>query len=714
MEGRLYDERWGNYLNIANNTIKFDNLKFGNTYTIDLWFKLHYYPLIKENNTKNRTLLTLGNKSKIHYDNNHIYIGITSNKYPQDEWFHLCIVCGDDSYTASGGAGKLYINSRVSDSSLDLPSDFNEITIGNTVPAGWYSQNNPAYIDNMLGAVKIYGRALDTYEVGNNYMSLAQNYGLSVDVKSPYIKTGLLLDLQPNPLKVMKKNKKDNYKTMSSDLQQLTALFAQLHNELKQASPASSTNTSVKCRDVAIAGNKKPTASDLIMLSANPEYFMKMLRQPELKLDEATKKIYLSRESCSSNEISDILSNQLKANLLLSYLKQNPKNFIELINTNIMSIDQLAQLNVLLKNQQSIEAFDSEIEEDDEYNMALSMLNKYLDSKDNSGRQRRQQAHARAPAHALALAQAHVPQPQIIMLPPQQHKQASNYREMHHLRGLIKEDVRLPHVNQSMYNLATSTNKIAEMMEKDRYEREQTLAQEEQNKRERHLFKKLHQMNKDINNSNARMQKLEKLLTRQKDLVGILVNKSGQCVGAVGKGGKIHKGKSEINEPVNIIMRKNEYQLNIANILKQHQLHNLTIKELSKIAKKDKHMHLLGQCINRNHHTIAAIVRYSEENHYIPTIESNPLSNLPIVAMIDASTSDAYHQPKASATTTATATAPATAPATAAAPAPAQDQAKCTGDKCAPGFKPVVPQQLTTSWLTGMPVEPAATAGVSK
>lgn len=686
----LMDERWGRHWNLSGNTVDFTNLKLGDTFTIDMWFRLHYYPVMKGENIKNPTLMVFGDNFRIHYDAAHIHIGITNNKYSQDEWFHLVIVCGNDSQTASGGSGKLYINSKLTDSTLDLPANFNNIIVGNVPPKGYYSSHNPAYIDNLLGAVKIYGRALDSHEVGNNFMSLAQTYGLVVDARAPYIKTGLIIDHQPFPPKPKDKEKNinDNYKSMS-ELQQLSKLFAQLHSELKGATPAATTSTSVKCRDVAIPEPKTEVSADLVMLSSNPEFFMKMLRQPSIKLDEATRKVHFARESCTAKELSDILSNQFKANLLVTYLKQNPKNFIDILSSNMLNLDQLSQLNNMLKQSASIEAFSEGIEEDDEeYAQALSMLNNYLEGKQHH-RGHGRKHHSRASVIEVQVPTAPVPTvatPQYIMVQqpqPQHQPHMQSHQPTHSTMPLIQPHAQVPAVPQSMYDLASSTGKIAHMMEQDRVE----LELKKQHEKERNLFKKLHKMNKEINDGNDRIHKLEKLLTLQKDLVGVLVNKAGQCVGAVGKGGKIHKGKSDLHEPVNIIMNKSEYQLNIANILKQHQLHNLTITELAKMSRKDKHMHLLGQCINRNHHTIAAIVRYSDENHYIPTVESEPLADLPIIAMIDASSSESPKDTKHK----VAAQKPTEAP-----------KKECKDGKCAPGFKPVLPSFATASWLSGL------------
>lgn len=674
------DERWGQYWNISGSTADFTNLKLGDTYTIDMWFKLHYYPVLKGDTIKNPTLMTIGDNYRVHYDAKNIHIGITNNRFSQDEWFHMVIVCGDDSQTASDGAGKLYINSKLTDSTLDLPNRISKISVGNVPPKGYYSQHNPSYIDNMLGAVKIYGRALDSHEVNNNFVSLAQTYGLIVDAMAPYVKTGLIVDYQPFPPKPKDKEKNinNNYKSMSvsSELQQLSKLFAQLHSELKgsaSTSATSTTSTSVKCRDVPIPEPKTDVSADLVMLSSNPEFFMKMLRQPNIKLDEATRKVHFARETCTAKELSDILSNQFKANLLVTYLKQNPKNFIDILGSNMLNLDQLAQLNTMLKQTALIESFSGGLEEEDEeYTQALSMLNNYLSGQESRKHHRKHRSHESViEVQVPSIPTPTVTTPQYIMVQP--HRQ---------IPPMVQPHAQVPHVTQSMYDLASSTGKIAHMMKQDRVE----IELKKQHEKERNLFKKLHKMNREINDGNDRMHKLEKLLTLQKDLVGVLVNKAGQCVGAVGKGGKIHKGKSELKEPVNIIMNKSEYQLNIANILKQHQLHNLTISELAKMSRKDKHMQLLGQCINRNHHTIAAIVRYSDENHYIPTVESDPLPELPIIAMIDASSAESPTH--ASALKKATKLS---------APAP-----ECKDGKCAPGFKPVLPSFATASWLSGI------------
>lgn len=671
----MNDQRWGEYIDIMADP-KSIKTRLNDTYSIDFWYKIHYYPLITDAGaSRNPTLLTLNDNYRIHYNKGHIYINATANKYLQDEWTHAVIVCGDNSSTASNGVGKLYLNGVSVDSSLDLPVIIDKVKFGQTVNLPWRRTGNPSYVDNIVGAIKIYNRALDGYEVNSNYLSLAGTYGLKLGTVAPYIKAGLIYNFP-------KKNSNINYNHQMSELQQLSKLFAQLNRgaEAPQIPQTFTSVTNMKC-SVPEVPDQNPI-SDLVMLASNPDFFMKMLRQPEIKLDEAIKKVVLSRDSCSKGEIADILSNPFKTNLLLTYLKYNPKNFMEILNSNIFNVDQLSRLNEALKKMP--EGFSDE-EESEEYEEALEMLNTYLTSGSGSGS-----------GHKRHHKRHHIPDARDMPQFRQLLESSHTSRPFHSAQFMTQmQPVMQP--PQPMQILAESTGKIASMMEQDRID----IELKKQHKRERNLFKRLRNMNKEIKDGNARVHGLEKLLAVQKDLVGILINKTGQCIGAVGKGGKIHKERNSIDEPVNIIMNQSHYQLNIANILKQHQLHNLTIMELARKVQNDKHVSLMGQCINRNHNTIAAIIKYGDETHYIPTVESKILPNLTVVAMIDAS-------PVPSPTPVAAPVAVAK-PVKASNPAkPAKVQkpktvtaAKCTGDKCAAGFKPVPPKFASASWLLG-------------
>jgi len=118
----------------------------------------------------------------------------------------MVIVSGTNDSTSSGGVGKLYINGKLVDKSLDLPINLDKITVGQLVglTGKWKSLANPVYHDSILGKIRIYNRPLDKYEVDTNYYSLAKNYGLEVSKESTHVKHGLIREFPVKSSKITK------------------------------------------------------------------------------------------------------------------------------------------------------------------------------------------------------------------------------------------------------------------------------------------------------------------------------------------------------------------------------------------------------------------------------------------------------------------------------------------------------------------------------
>jgi len=683
------DPRWGPTLDIIKNPLSISSKDLPkNHYTLEFWFKLKHYPLINSINNIERHPVLLRLFYRDHHPHKKVYkslplrygtkqltIANSINKYQQQEWFQLVIVNGAFNKTAGGGVGKLYINGKMVDQEIPLPDKIHKLVVGNgdDTTGKWKLRHNRHYSDNLLGQVRIYNRALDSYEVQNNYYSAAKNYGLVINRVTKPVSFGLTIKLPMTP----RKNSKDNYNRMSTlQIQDLSGLLSQiqtLQTAQQSAPPAPSAPMimangkkmeckNVKIRDDGMVFNNDPAKrlqdlkADLLLLNSNPEYFLQMLRNDSNKKDEATIKLMLNQPAATApaaavNNMAGVLDNPFKSKVLVTYLKHNPKHFVELLNGNVFNTDQLSKLNNLLKYEDGVTGANHNNEHfenyDQDYHQALDMLSQIVDRPGLAGIA----VHHQQPQHQS-------------MSPPV----AMNRQPVY----------------PAYAQMANSADKIANIME----ERHQMDLAHQQAKKHRRFNRKIHLMNLNIRDDAIRIKQLEHELAEHKNILGLIMSRTGKCLGSVNNKGQIthtkHRGHGQPeNGPVKIVMDRKKYQVNISNILKQHQFHNSTVKQLMALAAKDNNMDILGQCVNRNNKTIATIISYGNEKLYIPTVESTPEKTLPILAVIDAAASTKKSKKNKNNKKSKK---------------NKDKKTECKDGSCAPGYKQELPAEAKTSW----------------
>ena len=134
-----------------------------------------------------------------------------------------------------------------------------------------------------------------------------------------------------------------------------------------------------------------------------------------------------------------------------------------------------------------------------------------------------------------------------------------------------------------MQKMANSTSNIVSIIKDTRRENRREARQA----KEQRTMMELYRLNLEIKMQIDELFQLERQLGSQGRLMGVMVNSKGKCVGGISRKGKIHR-KKPIKEPVDIIMNKSKYQVNLANILKQHKFHNSTVEQLLESAKKEQ------------------------------------------------------------------------------------------------------------------------------
>ena len=569
---------------------------------------------------------------EIKYTDKYLIVNGTQIKYQQQEWFQLVLVSGSEGSLVRDSI-RAYINGKLVNHSISGPSNINRLVFKNHS-----IRKNPLETGSMLGLVRMYNVPLGKHYIRNNYSSNAAQFGLELYASGPVTKYGLV-KIVPKPKDIdidAKKNATTSYSKMnSSELHQLSKLFVGSANRPR----ARARHVSSSCQNKQRHPTKKAIPSNVFkvmsLLNSNPEMFMNMLQGQANAKAKATATD--SQASISVEEADSLFSDPVKVELLVSYFKRSPKSLIAVLKNNLLNSEQLSKLR------SNFDRNDSDGFHD--YNPDLEQALALLDSKAN--------------------------------LHPQQSAP-----------------------------IVDSLDRIANIMQYDR--KKQQIIRDVNAKHG--VLSSIKRLNDSSLTNEAKLNQLEKVLAKQNEILGLVVSqRSGKCVGAIKGNGKIKKAptvsackcKGRCNctnndsSPYNIILNTQQYQVNMKNILNQHQLQGQTIKKLVKISQKpSSELTIVGQCVNRNYLTIAAIVVYKKENHYLPTTASKPYPGLPILAMIDANPEeDTIVQSKTEATATTEIVDEATE-------ADAEATAECASGKCGPGFKAVEPEIAKKGWLS--------------
>tara|TARA_A100001015_G_C15024590_1_gene729780 strand:- start:587 stop:2749 length:2163 start_codon:yes stop_codon:yes gene_type:complete len=597
------DERWGGHMDIGNRGNVSIQVKKLEHYTIELWLRLKKYPIIhrKKDNQQvlvDPTVLTVGNV-RVTYDDkkikfkDHKTLQAVYINYEPEQWFQLAISNGK---TGSLGydTGSIYINGKEVNTTMIFPPDISLFKIGNDLQAKDKVLINTNYeSESSLGVVRIYQRVMSKHEIYNNYLAQAKQYALLMKRSASPISDSLVMELLPekehydkttnywySTKQVIKrratnKNPIKDYKMSRTD--ELTKLLQSLQFSRSSVPPQHSPPAHPQQGATEVGSN-------IIILSRNPEMFMKHLKNPA---DLMTKQLMTQGQNTPmKHDYDGIFDNPFKIKLLVNYLQSNPEHFLDLLKSDALNQEQLITLSNALNGRgmtqvnKVVEGFTSGPMGDPTYDAALGLLQ------------------------------------QQIMLRPLQRPSPPNLGVGH-----------APYVN----DLVTSTSTIARIMA----DHHKTQKLNEKLARRAQFMDTIRYLNSKIKDSSVRTDKLEHLLAQQNKILGLILSKNnGKCVGTIDLNGKIkHCEHKHAKSPYDIIVNSRSYGLSLNNILQQHRLTGATVEQILEESKQNG-MTVLGQCINTTGKTIGLLVRMGKSNHYIPTVESNPVPSVPILAIL--------------------------------------------------------------------------------
>ncbi len=620
------DERWGGHIDIGKpGTVLISVKPKMELYTIELWLRLKKYPLLREIDGSiiniPSKLLVLGD-TQLSYDETHIHFASYHNgkssapkisssgkiPYNTETWFQLVIANGQVGQLGYD-TGDVYINGRATSESILFPPELHHIKIGIDVKSTDILRISKTYpSESSLGIVRIYSKILDKHEIYNNFLSGGRRYGILMETEAAPISNELYMELVPlkehikhnywysteqirkHELKNIKNIPINNYK-MDNDLKELEAILKGLNQPPYQTPPAQdASQAQAQKAHAAVEGN-------IIILSRNPEMFLRNLQSPPDKI--TSQLIRKTQGNATISDYASIFDNPFKIKLLVTYLRSTPKHFLALLQSNVLTNEQLVILNSALQNNDTV----------------------------LSGGARPQ----RGGAFVNPIGE--------LVIPDSGHYGDALELLQNKLQGVVPVYREAPSTGKYtpyLSNLAQSTTQIAEIMN---YNHKRQVRQERQAKEEQYMDT-IQYLNDKISNTEQRTAQLEELLEKQNTLMGLIVSKkSGKCIGAIDKKGGIeHCSHKEAQSPYNIIVNKDVYKVNIANIMEQQKLSGASVDNIITEVAKKANMRVLGQCVNTGGKVVGLIVRQGRSNHYIPTKTGAPVQDVPILAILTPTT----------------------------------------------------------------------------
>ena len=149
------------------------------------------------------------------------------------------------------------------------------------------------------------------------------------------------------------------------------------------------------------------------------------------------------------------------------------------------------------------------------------------------------------------------------------------------------------------------------------------------------LLNNIRQLNTDIKVDSERNRYLKKLLSREPGIMGIIISKpTGKCVGTIEKNtGKIsHVSNKEAKSPYNIVVKDD--RVDIQDMLIRNDLHGQPADKIVLKVMSNSNMKILGQTVDIKGKIVGLIIRTGSSNNYIQTQSGEPLSDIPILAIL--------------------------------------------------------------------------------
>lgn len=572
------DNRWGYLYNLSGTDdlkIKFDLLE---RYTIDIWLKFNHLKYMK-NICINGKPVHRSNRCSSCISEEHQYV---SDVFKIDQWHHLVITNyqpGDLNPSLT-----LYLNGRLN-KKINQPFSVGKSlnlkckSINRKIDLRTGSQTGLSTDDFLIACIKIYNRILNQQEILENYKNLAKKYQ-GITITGQKITNGLI--------------------------------FEGPYIGIQEGSQVGSeSNSNIKIKSNNSYMNKTNEVKYIIMNNPIEKKKSKRRNTDGIDLDDLV--IRYDRK-----DKPDIGIGARKTKILLDYLRSDPQLFIQVLQSDILTTQQLSELSTLLTKK---------------IRMDRGMYGGNKTDKSND-------QNSTYPTNVVNVVER---------LYRLIHTKNDNYQSVYTRLKSLNAKIAEEEISRQIKTYPPSTERLNGRIN-GLIVRSSKLVSEQNGSNKPNIS----------NGQNVNDQLFTVILNNQKEILGLLL-KDRKCVGHINRdnGKIIEYERIKSNRPVKILMNPDLYMNDIINIYRRNKLNRMNRLRIGRkyvtsdlfggsnpddqddYSNDDILINSIGQGINTNGNTISYIVQdpSSKEKYYYPIKETKVINQIPVIAIITANPS---------------------------------------------------------------------------
>lgn len=353
-------------------------------YSMEFWFKINWYEIItKDNNnfetTINPSLFHFNDNLQLQCNNNFILLNDQPiTRYQKGQWHHIALVLGNNGVINSS-LSKIYVNGQLINKQINLLPTLNDIIpiIGESKINLYENKNRYVILnkndDQQLewAIFKLYNRALQPLEIYQNYMSLAQRFGLNINPPQAIIYDNLLVYFDMNNYKSPNlflssndiKLPYDNLKLTSDNVKFTGKKNKYMRNIYTLNNMSETLNTDDLSKLISQLLTRKynsqtivtqPTMPELIFTKSQPNNNLNTL-QIKNPIDLS---LIMDQNKPKYKGLEEIKSNPKKIALLQQFFINYPQTFVDILSNSNLTSEQLTELSsLIIRKNNTIDTF---------------------------------------------------------------------------------------------------------------------------------------------------------------------------------------------------------------------------------------------------------------------------------------------------------------------------------------------------------------------
>lgn len=653
------DQQYGGSFKLNNDNVHylsidktvFNNIK--NDYTIELWFKLIYFPIVVKNNGDEYIVQPiLFSMSNCNLQCGPIFITLNNKditKYVKGQWHQLCFTYGEHG-TINSTISKIYLNGQLITKEANLFNNFtfDNILIGKGIqPFQQYAINNANDNQQLEWAIfKLYNRSLQKPEIYRNFLAHSHRFGLNSAGQYPIIKDGLLAYFDAGqlnsykypsltlksiglPVKNINKKKSVNY------IYNLSTYPSSIMNQEPDAQVLSKLIGQLLSRRQPSKNTHNVDISELIIAKPLPSNYDEQAQTIDIQKILSQFKNANTKTQIQKINMNEIRANPVKLDILRQFFINNPQALMEILSNSRLSPSELNELYNLVSGPNSksgdkiiIDTFASNTKPQRNTKQILFDDGEQNMSSLNQPNQTELLRELKMLREELKRKQTIIADDSIVESQSSKQKREQKIKEVMQLNTLESELQKL--VQSDIVTDKTNQIQLFQLIQNFQKIKNNLLMQANQSP----VFKMEARIKNQIDLLESQLKNLAKVCLHAPNILGYVSDGNSQ-VGLIDKNGQIDYIKQNQNhpgKPMYITLRNSP-------ICRRPPTLPTVVDYLNQPPQKNHQ--LVGQVVDSSEQLSLGLIMKNQDKHYLVLISPVPkLSDIPILAIKKGSKND--------------------------------------------------------------------------